>query len=165
MVTQTVVVNFNTVASSGNPMLTHLSTAAGYNFDGNHFHTIDNPRLCNLGGCVSNGTTYISEEEAGVGQPFTMTRGTGGTFSLAKVSLAQLFGDDLAAANGGVPNATSVTLTGTLSNGEILTATFPPPDVGFASFTLPRNWKHLVAVQFSANGGFAADNIKVFQLL
>lgn len=157
---QALTISFNDVPSSGNPELTHLSTD-GSSFDGVHFHTIDTPGLCGFGGCLSNDTIYIAEEEGGVGQPFTMTRPSGTTFKLARVELGQLFNDDAAAAAAGSPNATAVTLTGTLSGGGTLTRSFQLPDFGIFSYPVPRNWRNLVSVRFAANGAFAADNIKI----
>jgi hypothetical protein len=155
-------ITFNGVPSAGNPILTHLSTQ-GYSFDGAHFHTIDSPTICIAGGCADDGTIYIGEEEGGLGQPFTMTRDTGGKFKLKHVSLAQFFQDDAAASAGGYPNATVVTLTGTKAGGAQVSRSFTPPDTGFATFNLPKSFKGLVSVKFSANGAFGADDIRIQQ--
>jgi hypothetical protein len=107
-----VLITFDSVPSSGNPVLTTLTTQ-GFDFNSAHFHTVDNPGCCIPG----NGSIYLAVDgpEAGFGQPIVMTRDGGGTFNLVSAQLAQLF----LTAPAGFPNADHIEMIG--SNGNIVT--------------------------------------------
>jgi hypothetical protein len=114
-------ITFNAVPSSGNPILTTLTTD-GFVFSSGHFHTIDSPITCGFGGCIAgNGSIYLAVDgpAPGFGQPITMTMVGGGTFDLASADLANLWNDSAAAAAGGFPNADKIEIIG--SNGNIVT--------------------------------------------
>ncbi|MGH7064888.1 MAG: PEP-CTERM sorting domain-containing protein [Stellaceae bacterium] len=111
-------IDFNGVSSSGNPILTTLTTQ-GFVFSSGHFHTVDNTGLCSFGGCVTGDGIYLAVDGPSLGFPIVMTKDGGGTFSLASADLAQMWNDDAAAAAGGFPNAANIEMIG--SNGDIVT--------------------------------------------
>lgn len=172
-------ITFDSVPSVGNPILTTLTTA-GYTFTSGHFHTMDNPSTASFGGAVDNGTIYISEEAGALGLPITMAPTGGGTFSLVGFDGAEQFIDSLAAAVGGYPNADLIDVTGYLSGGGTVFASFAldgikdglggAPD--FQTFLLPATFAGLDSVVFSGSlygpsilaggpGGISLDNIVV----
>src|SRR5262249_38498774 len=157
-------ITFDTVSSIDNPVRASLTTE-GFMFTSIHFHTIDNPELCTFGGCVNNSTVYIMEEAGNLGSPITMTGATGAPFMLTSFAGAQPFLDDTAAASAGFPNATIVSVVGTLAGGGTVSASFALPEEGFQTFTLPSTFANLVSTTFSGStasgdpGGIALDNI------
>jgi hypothetical protein len=113
------IITFDAVPSSGNPILTTLTTG-GFIFSSGHFHTIDSPTICSFGGCTAgNGSIYLAVDGPPLGFPITMTMVGGGTFNLDSAQLAQLWNDSAAAAAGGFPNADHIEMIG--SNGNIVT--------------------------------------------
>jgi|RhiMethySRZTD1v2_1073278.scaffolds.fasta_scaffold1546049_1 hypothetical protein len=158
---QAATITFDAVPSSGNPILTHLSTD-GFDFDGLHFHTVDTF----AGGLVSNGTIYLaSESESDLGRPITMTRAGGGTFTLNRFDGAETFYLS--------PTWFSILVTGVQSGGGVLSTLLTLDGIadgggGVADFqTFALNWTDLVSVTFDgrlatgARGGFTVDNIVV----
>ena len=161
-VSQASTITFNGVPSSGNPILTTLTTD-GFDFNGDHFHTVDNT----AGVLVSNGTIYLaSESESDLGRPFTMTRSGGGTFSLAQFDGAETFFAS--------PTWALITVNGIQQGGGLLSATFTLDGIadglpgGVADFqTFALGWTNLTSVTFDgrlvtgARGGFSIDNLLV----
>jgi hypothetical protein len=159
-------VTFDGVNGAGNPLLTTLSvTEQGQTlvFTSGHFHAIGDTTLCLFSGCVSDGTVYIMEEAGVLGQPINMSRAGG--FNLLSFQVAQPFIDDVAAANGGFPNATTVIIVGHLTAGGTVTATCPIPTTGFGNCSLPGSFSNLASATFSGTtatggtGGIAIDTI------
>jgi hypothetical protein len=164
-------ITFDAVPSSGNPIITTLTTD-GFTFTSGHFHTIDSPMIASFGGCVANGTIYISEEAGDLGLSITMANSLGNPFSLAGFDGAEQFVNSTTAAAGGYPNASTIVLNGVMFGGGTLTATFAldgikdgPAGVNdFQNFLLPA-WTNLASVTFSGltaaggPGGIALDNI------
>jgi hypothetical protein len=161
-VSQASTITFDSVPSSGNPILTTLTTD-GFDFNGLHFHTIDNT----AGGLfVSNGTIFLaSESEVDLGRPITMTRSGGGTFSLDRFDGAETFFAS--------PTWALITVSGVQQGGGLLSATFTLDGIAdgvggvadFQSFVL--SWTNLTSVTFDgrlvtgARGGFSIDNLVV----
>lgn len=172
------VITFNTVPSVGNPVVTVLTTD-GYTFTSGHFHTVDSPGICVFGGCVDNGTIYISEEAGSLGLPITMARSDGTPFTLNGIDGAEVFIDSAAAIAGGFPNAFTLDLEGSLSGGGTLSISFALdglkdgaggiPD--FQTFLLPPTWTGLASVTFSGTflpgtaGGISLDNMVVDEVV
>lgn len=85
---QATVVTFDDIPNTANAIQTTASSS-GYDFNGLHFHIVDSAdaRL------VRNASTsYLAAEAAqGLGQPVTMTKAGGGTFSLNGMDVAELW--------------------------------------------------------------------------
>lgn len=152
-------IDFNSVPSSGNPILTTLTTG-GYQFSSTHFHTIDST----FGSLVSNGTIYIAEEAGNLGGPITMSKVGGGVFSLNRFDGAKLFLSNTP----GFPNADFINVVGNLFGGGTVSAQFAlQTAVAFQTFLLPGTFVNLTSVTFSGSviggdaGGIALDNIEV----
>jgi hypothetical protein len=166
-------VTFDAVPSSGNPIITILTTD-GFTFTSGHFHTVDSPTIANFGGSVANGTIFIGEEAGSLGLPITMANSLGNPFSLVGFDGAEAFLNSTAAAAVGYSNASNIVLNGVLFGGGTLSATFALDGIkdglggvnDFQSFLLPA-WTNLSSVTFSGltdaggHGGFALDNIDV----
>jgi hypothetical protein len=159
-------VTFDGVDGTGNPQLSTLSvTEQGQTvvFTSGHFHAIGDTSICLFSGCVTGSGVYIMEEAGVLGQPINMSRAGG--FNLLSFQVAQPFNDDVAAANGGFPNATTVVIVGNLSAGGTVTATCPIPTTGFGNCSLPGSFSNLASATFSGTvagggtGGIALDNI------
>lgn len=160
---QATVIDFDAVPSSGNPILTTLTTQ-GFVFTGEHFHTLDNK----FAGVVDNGTIFLaSEAENDLGRPITMAPATGGAFSLVSFDGAEVFWS-------GVLHQ-YIIVTGTIAGGGTISTQFTLDGLGdglggiddFQSFVLGPGWGNLTSVTFDgvldteARGGFSLDNIDV----
>jgi hypothetical protein len=166
------VVTFNGVSSSGNPILTTLTTE-GFTFTSGHFHSVDSPGTTGFGGAVDNGTIYIAEEAGSLGLPITMAAQSGQPFGLVSFDGAELWLDAAAAAAGGYPNASYINVLGNLSGGGTVNAQFTLDGIAdgaggaadFQTFALPGSFVNLASVVFSgaqvtgAPGGIALDNL------
>jgi len=164
---QASVVTFDGVSSSGNPILTTLTTE-GFTFTSGHFHTVDNWGTAWM---ASNGTIYIGEEAGGLGLPITMAAEGGQPFSLTRFDGAELWAYEV----GGYPNASYINLVGNLSGGGTVNTQFTLDGIidcaggaaDFQTFALPGTFVNLVSVTFSgaqvigAPGAIALDNIVV----
>jgi hypothetical protein len=155
-------ITFDSVPSSGNTDQAPSLTTQGFTFSSSHFHTIDDPGLCTFGGCVSDGSIYLAVDGPTLGQPITMTKAGGGTFSLVGADFAQLWLDGASAAAGGFSNADVMQITG--SSGA--TVDLSPLTTAFASFAAAFNNVTSVTFEgFGATGGadfsFAMDNVVV----
>ena len=142
---------------------------SGFMFASGHFHHIGSPAACAFGGCVDNGTGYISEEAGSLGLPIVMTAVGGGPFALTSFDGAEVF----LAPGASFPNATHIDLFATVFGGGVLTTSFALDGVAdglggaadFQSFVLPAGWGALTSVTFSgsivgaAAGGISLDNV------
>jgi hypothetical protein len=142
-------------------------SSEGFDFVGDHFHTIDNPTSPTL---VSNGTPIylLSEAESDLGRPITMTQAGGGTFSLLQFDGAETF------VTGGIFQF--INLVGVQADATVLNLQFALDGVkdgvgGIADFqTFLVGWTNLQSVTFSGAlatgglGGFSIDNIVVDQV-
>ena len=162
------VIDFNGVVSSGNTNQSPALVTQGFVFSSGHFHTIDDPGLCSLGGCVGNGTTYLAVDGPGLGLPILMTAVGGAAFSLNGFDGDILFLDKAAAASSGFADSTSIGLVGTLNGGGTLSTSFLlNGSANFQHFNLPVSWANLLSVTFTGlsgavtNTSFALDNIAV----
>ena len=166
---QATMITFDAVPSSGNPIITSLTTE-GFTFTSGHFHTINDP----TNALVDNGTIYINEEAGSAGLPITMATTSGLPFDLFSFDGAEVFLDAAAAEASGYPNADFITVTGNLYGGGttanygfILDGT--ADGLGgaddFQSFTLAGVFRNLSSVTFSGirinttPGGISLDNI------
>lgn len=158
------VIDFNSVPSSGNPILTSLTTQ-GFTFTSSHFHTIDDPNV-SFGGAFTNNTIFLAVDGFTLGKPITMAPTGGGSFSLTGFDASQLWKDGAAAAGNGFPNGTEIDLLGNLMGGGTISASFAIGG-GFAPYSL--SWNNLSSVVFSASlpgaqdASFELDNIAVNQ--
>ena len=158
-------ITFDLVPSSGNPILTTLTTD-GFTVTSGHFHTVDSPGIISFGGAVNNGTIYIGEEAGSLGLPMTLVQALGGQFALTSIDGAKLFLGNAAAASGGFPNADTLNILGNLNGGGTVSASFSLANA-FQTFFLPGTFANLDSVVFSgslftgAPGGIALDNIVV----
>jgi PEP-CTERM motif len=159
-------IDFNGVASSGNPIQSPSLTVSGFVFSSSHFHTIDSLG-CSFGGCVSDGSIYLGVDGPLLGQPITMTALGGGAFSLSGFDASMLWVDSAAAAAGGYPNGDHINLLGNIQGGGTVSTSFLLGS-GFSTFTMGAGWTNLSSVVFSASvvGGttdasFGLDNIVV----
>jgi PEP-CTERM motif len=156
-------ITFDDSVTVGNPILTSFNSG-GFTFTGQHFHIVDNPG--GFGGVV-NGTQYLAAEFSGnLGKPVDFAPTGGGTFSLNRADIAELFlaGNDFF----------DVVFVGTVSGGGTLTQSFRldgikdgaggAPDFQSVSFT---GWSNLTnvnvrgALATGAFGDFSIDNILV----
>jgi hypothetical protein len=159
------VIDFEGVASSGNPIRTGTLTVDGFDFTSDHFHIIDDPGICFFGGCVAP-EQYIWEEAGALGEPITMTMAGGGTFSFEGFDVDQAFNDSAAAAAGGFPNADIFEVLVTFGGGGSTLFTFAG-DGGPSFQTIALGLTDVLSVQFSgltsseSPGGLAIDNIRV----
>jgi hypothetical protein len=159
------VIDFEGVPSSGNPIRSGTLTVDGFDFTSGHFHIIDNPSICDFGGCVTP-QQYIAEEAGSLGLPITMTKSGGGTFTFDGFDADQNFIDSAAAAAGGFPNADSFLALVTFGGGGSTLFTFGGD--GAPSFqTFDVGLTDVLSVRFSgltsgeSLGGLAIDNIRV----
>jgi len=160
------VVTFDDIPNTGNAIQTSVSSM-GYDFNGGHFHIIDSPDAR----FVRNASTsYLAAEKASdLGQPVTMTKTGGGTFSLNSVDVAELWlpGESLndffyvyitANQSGGGSLSMLVTLDG------IRDGAGGVPDFQLVTFS---GWTNLTDVTFTgrnaagAFGDYSIDNIVV----
>ncbi len=150
-------IDFNAVPSSGNPILSTLTTQ-GFTFTGAHFHTIDTPFA------YSNGTIYIASEGNGLGTGITMTGAS--PFSLSMFDAGGAFGPG---STNGFPDGTFVSLFANIFGGGTISGTFAIVPTVFTSYALSSAWSNLTDVTFSGidpstqnfNAGFSVDNIVV----
>ena len=157
------VIDFEGVPSAGNPIRSGTLTVDGFDFTSGYFHIIDSPGACSFGGCVSP-EQYIAEEAGSLGQPITMTKSGGGTFTLNSFDFDQLFMDSTAAGVGGFPNTSGWHLLVMFGHAPGLLFGFGSNSVdGIPGFqTIPFDVPDILSVQFSGLGGaFAIDNIRV----
>jgi PEP-CTERM motif-containing protein len=159
------VIDFEGVPSSGNPIRSGTLTVDGFDFTSDHFHIIDSPGSCSLGGCVAP-EQYLFEESGFFGEPITMTQTGGGTFSFDGFDADQAFNDSAAAAAGGFPNADFFQALVTFGGGGSTLLSFASDAVpSFQSFGV--GLTDVLSVQFSGlrfgdlPGGLAIDNIRV----
>jgi hypothetical protein len=159
------VITFDSVPSSGNPILTTLTTD-GFTFTSGHFHTLDT-RL----GFVDEGTIYIAEEAGSLGLPITMARSSGGVFDLTGFDGAEVF----VTPNTSFPDADILRAVGSIFGGGTITATFTLDGIrdglggvrDFQTFVMPAGWTNLTSVTFDGllniegPGGISLDNIVV----
>jgi hypothetical protein len=145
-------ITFNSVPSSGNPIITNLNTV-GWNFASGHFHTIDSPTGVNA---VNNGTIYIGEEAGNLGQVITMSKIGGDLFTLTSFDGSKLWVTEPA----GFPNATSITVVGNLFGGGTVSQTFTlNAAASFQNYVLNSSFTNLTSATFNRNGAIAIDNI------
>lgn len=163
-------ITFDSVPSSGNPIVTSVTTQ-GFTFASGHFHTVDSPT--GVGGADNGSPVYIAEEAGSLGLPITMTESGGTPFSLNTFDGAEGF----ISAPSGFPNATAISVVGTLFGGGTVSALFALDGVidgvggapDFQAFLLPGTFVNLTAVTFSGligttgTGGLSLDNIAVNQ--
>jgi len=158
-------ITFNSVVGSGT-IYTGTIEFDGFAFTSDHFHLFDNKN--NLAG---GDGTWMGEEGGERGQPITMTRVGGGTFSLVDFWGGEF---DPTATPAGFPNATNLDVLGTTATGTTVSAHFQLDGIvdgrfglpDLQTFTLGSNFQNLVSVQFSGTylGNSAAislDNINV----
>ena len=156
-------IGFNSITSSGNPILTAVSTQ-GFLFSSSHFHSVDSPGSCAFGGCVAGDGIYLGVDGPIRGQSIVMTRQGGGTFDLTSADLAQGWNDSMAAAAGGFPNAVTIEMIG--SNGNVVTLTGVTGS--FQTTSAGGLLSHLTSVTFEGFGpggeadwSFSLDNVVV----
>lgn len=168
------IVTFDDVAGNNNAIIT-TATSGGYTFTSTHFHVIDNTTQCGFGGCVSNGTNYAAEDAPTLAGPVTMTRASGGTFSLLSFDGAELFLSDASASAGGFPNADRIRVEGYLAGGGSILADFILDGLkdgaggvnDFQTFAFDATWTNLASVVWygttfaGSNASMAFDNINV----
>lgn len=159
------IIDFEEVASSGNPILTTLDSQ-GYRFTSSHFHSIDDPAASAL---ADNGSdVYIGHEGGDLGRAITMIQIGGGLFNLASFDMAELW----ISSPGAYPNASHVEVHATFSDDSTTTFNLALDGVidgagGAADFeTAVVNLTNLKSVRFNGvnpvAGGdfaFAIDNI------
>lgn len=139
-------ITFDSIASSGNPNPLSVTTQ-GFIFSSDHFNTIDTPGSIGFGGAVSDNTIFIAEPGGGLGQPITMAASDGGAFSLTSLYASKLFVNSAAAAAGGYPNAAALKITGNLTGGGTVSASFSLGG-SFQQFFLPSTFTGLSSVVF-----------------
>jgi hypothetical protein len=156
-------ITFNAVPSSGNPVLTTLTTE-GYTFASAEFRPID-IRVSAFGMPMSDGI-YLSQQNASIpNSAITMTRASGEAFSLAGLSMAKPWWVTNAAAAAGMPNADYVEIVGALSGGGVVSVTAPLQH-NFLPVSL-QGIQSVTSVQFIGRlnagglGGVAIDNLIV----
>lgn len=155
-------ITFNGVNGAGNPTVT-LTQDGGFDFSSGHHHNATSGG--SFGGVVSNGTTYLGEEDGALGQNITMSRTGGGTFTLNGFDVAELFNNAAAAAVGGFPNAEIIQISG--SNGTTVAFALDGAN-GFETIGgLGGAFSNVTSVTFAgllfsgAGGGIGLDNIVV----
>lgn len=167
------VINFDSAPGSGNPIITSYAES-GFTFTSSHMHTVDSPTICLYGGCVDDGTTYLSEEAGSLGGPITMSSTNGSAFNLLGFDGAEVFLDAAAASAGGFPNANMINVVGTLMGGGTVSALLSLDGLAdgaggiadFQSFNLA-GFTNLSSVVFSGltdtggTGGISLDNLNV----
>jgi hypothetical protein len=81
-------VGFESFAGMGNPIWGSI-TSDGYDFNGGHFHTMDN----DLGNILadSGSRVFMGHEGGDLGAPVTMTKNGGGLFSIFTIRAAELW--------------------------------------------------------------------------
>jgi hypothetical protein len=160
------VVTFDGISSSGNPVVTTLTTE-GFTFTSGHFHTIDRTIV----GLADDGTIYIGEEAGVLGLPITMAAQSGLPFSLISFDGAELY----VVPPSSYPNASYINVLGNLSGGGTVNAQFLLDGIvdgagkaaDFQTFALPGTFTNLASVTFSgaqftgAPGAIALDNMAV----
>ncbi len=158
------VIDFESVPNTGNSIRSGTLTVDGFDFTSGHFHIIDT-LACLFGGCVPP-TKYIFEEAGPLGQPITMTRTGGGTFSFDLFDADQSFNDSAAAAAGGFPNASVFDVFITFGGGGTTLLSFGGDNApSFQTFGVGLD--NVVSAVFSGRsvtggpGGIAIDNITV----
>lgn len=158
-----VIITFDeTPAAAGNPLIASYSTG-GFTVSSSHMHQVSTPLTCSVGGCVDNGTQYLTEE-----LPAAMFSLTGvSPFSLISFDGAEVF---LGADPG---NADFIEVTGNLSGGGMVSAMFNLDGIrdglggaaDFQTFLLPNTFTNLVSVDFQgrlvtgALSGSSIDNL------
>jgi hypothetical protein len=166
--------DFDDVPSSGNPILTSL-TSQGFRFTSTHFHTVDQPGLFPFGGSVSNGTTFIGEEDGSIGGPITVQRADGGPFRILSFDAGEFFVDRVAAAAGGFPNADGVRMSASVTGIGVVETTFfldgiADGDGGVADFQTFSPQSIFFSLQHAtftglrttgSPGGFSMDNFVI----
>ena len=166
---QAALITFDGIPSAGNPILGAPVFDSGFSFGSSHFHTIDSPAI--FGGADNGSPVYLGEEDGSLGVDIVMSQLGGGAFSFSQFDGAELF----VAAPGGFPNATSILVTGALSGGGSVSATFALDGIvdgaggaaDFQTFFLPGSFTNLTSVTFSGligssgTGGLGIDNIVV----
>lgn len=158
-------ITFDSIAGSGNTPQTSLTTQ-GFTFTSDFsFYTIRSPGSVNLGGAISDGSVFISDVAGGLGQPIVMAANDGAAFSLSSLYGSKLFVNSTTAANGGFPNAASLGITGYLTGGGTVSATFGL-NGSFQQFFLPSTFTGLSSVVFFGvldsglpGGAFSVDTI------
>jgi hypothetical protein len=166
-------IDFDELTGSGNPRFGRFDSN-GYRFESGHAHIILNPTICLAGGCVGDGTPYLSEEAGGVGRPITMARADGGKFCLKQFDGAESYLSDRKARRDGYPNARAILVIGVRVNGTEVSQRFPldgekDGDGGigdFQTFTLSPRFRGLLSVTFYGNdrhnsGAMSFDNVSV----
>lgn len=170
---RTTLIDFNELTGKGNPDFGKFDSK-GYHFQSEHAHIMLDPTGCSFGGCVSDGTIHIAQEDGGLGRPITMTRADRGKFCLKQFDGAENFLNDEDARDGGYPNATKILVLGLKPNGVEVTQSFTldgekDGDGGvqdFQAFTFSPKFKGLISATFYGNkrnnsGGMSFDNITV----
>lgn len=169
----TVLIDFNELTGHGSSDFGAFDSK-GYHFSSKHAHVMLRPKGCAFGGCVSNGTPYITEEAGSLGKPITMARADGGTFCLKKFDGGENFLDDQQAREGGYPNAEAILVVGVKASGGEVSQSLPLDDIkdgagglpDFQSFTLSPDFRGLTSVTFYGNdhqnsGAMSVDNVAV----
>lgn len=159
------VIDFEGLPAATNPIVSPTLSVDGFDFTSNHFHLIGDTTLCSFGGCVSP-VQFIAEEAGGLGQPITMTRSGGGTFTFDMFDADQDFVDSAAAAAGGFPTASVFDVLVTFGGGGSTLLHFGGDNVpSFQTFGV--GLSDVVSVVFSGSsvtggpGAIAIDNIRV----
>jgi hypothetical protein len=162
-----VLIDFEDVVIAGTNPIVISTNSRGFNFASGHHHEINNPAFS---GVASNGTQYILEEGASLGQPITMTQIGGGTFSLTSFDGAEVW----VVNNASFPNATVLNVLGNVSGGGVVNTSFNLDGIidgaggaaDFQTFFLPGTFTNLVSVVFSGsivggstNAGISIDNL------
>ena len=159
------VIDFEGLPAATNPIVSPTLSVDGFDFTSNHFHLVGDTTLCMFGGCVSP-VQYLAEEAGSLGQPITMTRSGGGTFTFDGFQADQNYVDSVAAAAGGFPNASVFDVLVTFGGGGSTFLHFGGDNApSFQTFGV--GLSDVVSVVFSGSsvtggpGGIAIDNIQV----
>ncbi|TGD74768.1 IPTL-CTERM sorting domain-containing protein [Mangrovimicrobium sediminis] len=148
-----ITLTFNDLAPSGDaPNVTPSYTLSGYTFTAGPSTSIFllDP-LYDTDNVPPDGTDFFTFEG---GSPSVEITASAPTFSLQSFSAAAIYGDP----------AGDLTVTGTLSGGGTLVATFPlaaaSPTAVWNTFSLPANWVDLTDVTFAWGDSYVGlDNI------
>lgn len=141
----------------------------GYTFTSTHMHWVDNPDLCGFGGCVSNGTTYLMEDNTAPvismsgSTPFTLTSFDGAeVFNLPNIGTSDGTEDYI--------EVTGIRADGSTVSVDVVIDQLRDGVGGvadFETFTMPATFTNLVSVTFTGRlfggspAGSSIDNINV----
>jgi hypothetical protein len=168
-----VVISFDNVGLTGNPVLTSL-VVGEYSFTSDRFHTVADPTGAVVP-LVDNGSIYVAQEGGGLGQPITLRRVDGQPFALLRLDAAEGFTDELTAASLGYASAEAIRALAMLPDGGSTAGSLvldglrdgPGGIADFQSFDLPPAFCNVTSVTFSGSpvggidGAIALDNLVV----